>query len=154
MYGFSPAAFIMRRHDDWRVYETVESVWLGAWFERYVEKAAEGEIFEVTKLGISTGQLLMSEEEVDRYRPIVWRSHRSTVFKFVAQAPQFDILEEMMKNLTDEIAEGIAIPTRFLFKDCQSRASLEELRQHERMLEKFPEKGLRASRLRMLGVKI
>jgi hypothetical protein len=185
MYGFSPAAFQPRSEDDIEQYESLEMEWLLAFWDYYVDRVTDTDkVFDLTKLGISTGTLMMSDETADSYRRgdfvIVKKVVRAKTRKLSAawtvqmasQAHQSSLtaLDEIADQVRLEIDRGIRgmlEQTAFQRSEADLMRALslaprganpvltrESLRAQEVLLEAFPLRTARGERMRTMGIKV
>lgn len=185
MYGFSPAAFLPRLEDDIEQHESLEMEWLLAFWDYYVDRVSEsGKVFDLTKLGISTGTLLMSDETAESYKrgdfviikKVVraaprklsanWTFQTSTVAHRVALTALDEIADQMRLEI-DQGIRGVLERTAFQRSEADLMRALslaprgdnpvltrETLRAQEVLLEAFPLRSARGERLRTMGIKV
>lgn len=151
MYGLTPGTFRFRDEtlDAFEVYETIEGPWLAAFYEYHAERVdREYLILDVTKGGLSTGHLFMSETTADtRDRQRNWGNKAALD---LCQTIDAEILRDIINQVHDKIIETTAIPKGML--SSFDRTTPDGLRAHEQMLRTFNAPGPRAARLRGLGL--
>jgi hypothetical protein len=168
MYGLTPGVFRFRDDtlDAFEVYETIEGAWLAAFYEYHAERVdRDGIILDVTKGGLSTGHLFMSESMADR-RDRYRRWDESSLFDKAAldlcRTIDAEILRDLVNHVLQErrsnagdpahnkIIETTAIPMGML--SSFDRTTPDGLLAHEQMLRTFNAPGPQAARLRGLGL--
>lgn len=148
MYGLVGAVFDQREGDEHDIYETIEANWLGAWWDLYAQKVEQGEVFEITQQGISTGLLLMSEERFDGRqirREITWDMSDE-----IAEAINEDIIGKIVSAAVKE-QTLTAIPADLIVPEGEQMTE-HGLRCHAKILERFPSTSSSARTLQAFGV--